>query len=174
MRRLVLLAIVIVTACGGGSQYVQTTPAPAATFASVLTHAGDEATAGRYANADKALSDFAMQHPATGEAVETLYWRAIYHLDPVNNGGSPREGGALLDSYLAAPAAAHHAEAASLRRIASALESAKIAAATPPTVVKVEPAAADKTKDDEIARLKDELAKANAELDRIKRRLAKP
>ena len=37
-------------------------------------------------------------------------------------------------------------------------------------VVKVD----DRARDEEIQRLKDELAKANAELERIKRRLAKP
>ena len=175
MRRLILLASVVVTACGGGSQYVQTAPVTQTPFAATLSRAGDEASAGRFATADKALADYAVQHPASSEAVETLYWRAIYQLDPGNTSGSVHDGGVLLDSYIASPSAARRAEATSLRRIASALESAKNAAgAQPAMVVKTEPAVADKAKDEELARLKDELAKANAELERIKRRLAKP
>ena len=75
-----------------------------------------------------------------------------------------------------------------LRRIAAAAEGVSAKASqtsagstTPPEVVKDTVVVASKSRDEEIAALKDQLAKskddlakANAELDRIKKRLANP
>jgi len=60
-----------------------------------------------------------------------------------------------------------------LRRVASSMETQVHPVATTTTktdVVKVD----DKARDDELARLREELSRANAELERIKRRLAQP
>lgn len=138
---------------------------------------------GRYGVADKALSDFATRHPTRAEAAEALFSRAIFKLDPMNGTATPRDAGLLLDSYLAIPqASVHRAEATVLRRIAAVLERGAAAGGAPSapgtaggTPTSPAPGRADeRAKDEEIQRLKDELAKANAELERIRRRLATP
>ena len=160
-------------ACGGGQGHLAApAPVPATDFTATLSQASQDAGAGRYGVADKLLADYTVRFPASSDAVESMYWRAIYKLDPANQGASPRDASVLLDGYLASPSAPHRSEALTLKRIASVLETR--AAMPAATVVKVEAAPTDKSKDEEVSRLKDELSRANAELDRIKRRLAQP
>ncbi len=173
IRRVAPLLAIVLAACVSGGSAVEIAPLSRAEFPLLLAQASQEAGAGRFGVADKMLTDFSTKYPASGEAAESNYWRAIYKLDPTNSGGSPHDAVALLDSYVSNPSAAHRSEAMTLRRIASALESRAAATQTSPTRTAGEPAG-DKGKDDEIARLTTELAKANAELDRIKRRLAQP
>jgi hypothetical protein len=154
------------------------------------------AAEGKFAAADTILARFATEYPGTRQASETAYWRALYDLDPSNHGGSFRSAISSLDTYMAAGGPHEHAvEAATLRRIAghmdelnklaaSALAEARdtsTAARVTATDIRAEvkpPAAGDvgipTASDVEIKRLKDELAKANAELERIRRRLAQP
>jgi hypothetical protein len=174
MRRFCAIALVLSSACQGGQTQLAS-PAPvtaAGELAGTLAQVRQEARDGRYAAADKLLTDFSARYPSAPEASEVAYWRALYKLDPANQAGSAHEAAALLDSYLAGGPTVHRAEAGTLRRLASSLESYS---ASLSSAQKIEPAKIDdKTKDEELARLKDELAKANAELDRIKRRLAQP
>ncbi|MEO8622693.1 MAG: hypothetical protein ABI625_16600 [bacterium] len=140
-------------------------------WTSFLAQASREAAEGRYATADKLLSDFTVRFAATPEAAESMYWRAIYKLDPSNATGAPHDAGVLLDGYLASGAAVHRSEAQTLKRVAAALDTHP--AATSVIAPKVEMVKIDdRARDDEVQRLKDELAKSNAELERIKRRLA--
>jgi hypothetical protein len=154
------------------------------------------ASEGKFAAADSILARFATEYPGTRQASETAYWRALYDLDPSNHGASFRSAISSLDAYLSESGPHEHAaEAATLRRIAghmdelnklaaSALAEAKdtsAAARVTATDIRAEvkpPAAGDvglpTAADVEIKRLKDELAKANAELERIRRRLAQP
>jgi TolA-binding protein len=168
-------------------------PAPTAReeLATTVTRASQEVLASRYGIADKLLADFALQHPATPEGAEASYWRALYKLDPANQTATPRDAAALLDAYLAdATTAEHRAEATTLRRIATSLDRSAVASTAPATASPTPttttgtqapaapgaPAATpnDRARDEELQRLRDELAKANAELDRIRRRLAQP
>lgn len=167
-----VMAAFAVTACGTAhSRFADPIPAGRTEWTPVLLQASQEAGAGRYAGADKLLTDFAVRFPASAEATEAMYWRAIYKLDPANASGGAREAAALLDGYIASGANGHRTEVQALRRVAAALE-ARVAAPAPVKVEVVKPD--DKAKDEEIARLKDELSKATSELDRIKRRLALP
>lgn len=151
---------------------------------------------GKFAAADTILARFATEYPDTRQASETAYWRALFALDPSNHGTSFRNAISSLDAYLSESGPREHAaEAATLRRIAghmdelnklaaSALAEARdtsAAARVTPTDIRAEikpPVAGDvglpTAADVEIKRLKDELAKANAELERIRRRLAQP
>ncbi len=132
----------------------------------------------RFGVADRLLVDFAERYPNTPETVEAGFWRALFDLDPSNTTAGVRDALALLDAYLTAPVTiAHRGAATALRRIAVALDRT-------PTVVTVNQSAqaalgrtdpkTDLSKDDEIQKLKGDLAKANAELERIKRRLTQP
>jgi hypothetical protein len=141
------------------------------------------------------LADFATHHSATPDAVEATYWRALFRMDPTNRRTSLSTAMLSLDSYLADSRPRQHvAEAMVLRRIAGQLDGLNRASVTASTQAKefaaaakepktqptdVRPDAAKTTEvpspaDLEIKRLKDELAKANAELERIRRRLAPP
>jgi hypothetical protein len=163
----------LLASCTTGQQHLSaTTPGPAE-GATTIAQASQEATAGRYGVADKLLSDYSARYPSTSESADATFYRALFKLDPANPNASPRESAQLLDSYIAANTGAHKTEAQALRRVANALEARAVSTAnttaTPKTEVPV-----DKSKDEELQRVKDELAKANAELERIKRRLAQP
>ena len=132
----------------------------------------------RYSDADRVLADFANQNPGTAGAVESLYWRGLIELEPANRDGSPSTAAALFEAYnkVEGPLP-HRVPADVLRHLALHLEtSAQPAVATAaPVVTPAASSPADlKAKDTEIQRLKDELAKANDELERIKRRLTAP
>ena len=163
-----------------------TEPAPSfkaqAEWRASLATATQETVLGRYGVADRVLSDYAERFPSTAEAAEATYWRALFKLDPANVISNPREGAALLDAYAATPFAnSRRGEVQALRRNAGALElrtAPPAGAIGPVTAVLpgvVAPTKVDeKTREEEMQRLRDELAKANAELERIRRRLAQP
>ena len=167
----VVLASISVCACGTTqTRLAEPMPAGRTEWTPLLLQAAQEAGAGRYGGADKILADFAVRYPASAEATEAMYWRALYKIDPSNLAGSPKDAGALLDGYLASGATGHRTEVQTLRRLATTLETRVAAPVKVMEVVKPD----DKARDEEIQRLKDELTKATTELDRIKRRLALP
>jgi hypothetical protein len=151
------------------------TPDPRTEWATALAQADREVLASRYGVADRVLADFAERHPNTNEGYEAIFWRALYKLDPTNATATPRDAETLLDTYLSASLAVPHRGAATtLARIASALQKPATVAASSAPSAPAPSASADKGRDEEVARLKEELAKANAELERIKRRVATP
>ena len=170
------LLVVVVTAgaCSSGQQRLAD-PAPVRSEGiAMILQASQEAGAGRYGVADKLLADYSARYSGSADAANAMYWRALYKLDPANQSAAPRDALVLLDGYLSTSAADHRTEAQTLRRVAAALE-AHAAAATAAAQPKVEPPKVeDKAKDEELQRMRDELAKAHAELERIKRRLAQP
>jgi len=181
------LAALLLTAGCAQLRAANATPAPMeGKLSASLLQAEREVNSSRFGVADRVLVDFAEGHPNTAEAVETAYWRALFMLDPANQTASRRDALAMLDSYLNSPVVVmHRGSASTLRRIATALDRpAPVAAANPPSPAparadpkadtKVDTKAEDKSRDEEVQRLKDELAKANAELERIKKRVAQP
>ena len=170
-----LLVVFVVGACSTAQQRLaEASPARGESTAMFL-QASQEAGAGRYGVADKLLADYSARYPGSADAADAMYWRALYKLDPANQSAAPRDALVLLDSYLSTIATDHRPEAQTLRRVAAALEARAAAAATAAVPPKVDPPKAeDKAKDEELQRVRDELAKANAELERIKRRLAQP
>lgn len=170
------LALILALGACSTAQPRLAEPAPAPTarseWAMWQLQASKEASAGSFSVADKLLGDFGARYPASPEAAEAMYWRALYKLDPGNPVSAPHDASVLLDGYLASGITAHRAEAQTLRRVANSLET-QARAATPAVktdVVKVD----DRARDEELAHLREELARANAELERIKRRLAQP
>lgn len=171
--RLSAAAAIVATAFLGACAVLRpsTSPVPVeGEWNGVLAQARQETLAMRFGIADHLLSDFATRHPGTLEALEANYHRALFKLDPANPTGSVREAEALLDAYLAVSGPLPlRADVTSLRRIATALERGGAVASSPPAA-----GASAAPRDEELQRLRDELAKANAELERIKRRLAQP
>jgi hypothetical protein len=136
-------------------------------WASTLAQADREVLASRFGVADKLLADFTAKYAKTSEGYEATFWRALYKLDPANGTATPHDAAVLLDAYLTSSLTVPHRGAAtSLRRIAGVLDK--------PSAVAVAGAPTASTASEELARVKDELAKANAELERIKRRVATP
>lgn len=123
------------------------------------------------------------REPSKSEiAADSLYWRAVRHLDPSNRNGTLDSAIVYLDAYLACKEKLSHAtEASVLRSLArNAQQLARLEAALQQARASADnrPRESDKGRDEEyvkeIQRLKDELAKANEELERIKKRLAAP
>ena len=126
------------------------------------------------------LADFAAQYPGTPEALSATLRRALYKADPANQTATAHEATILLDSTLAMSLdSAGRADARAMRRITMSLERAATAASSGggSSASSSDPnARSDDTKssNDEVQRLRNELAKANAELERIKKRVAQP
>jgi hypothetical protein len=161
-----------------------------------LESARARAAEGRFESADTTLANFEIQYPRSNEALEAEYWRALFKLDPSNHASSFSEAIASLDAYLADKRPRGHTqEAVTLRRVAGQMDGLNKLAATALAQTREAPPAANAPKvggvdtkaavapdaapanaaaDAEIKRLKDELAKATAELERIRRRLAQP
>ena len=157
-------------------------PAPQRAWADTWVRTRQAADSGRWADADSLLAAFVRSYPRAPEAAEATWWRALYLLDPANPHGAPRESARLLEHYLATGGDLRHAsEATTLHRTALALDSvgsaaqaAAAAATAAAESTKAVTAAREKQSAEELQKAKDELARTQAELDRIKKRLAKP
>jgi hypothetical protein len=162
-------------------------PAAQSDWDHTLDNARRNVGAGNYFAADKLLDEYVRVHPNTREAKEAAFWKAAYLVDPANPLGSLPGGISALDGYLASTDSTgwYYAQALVLRRTAAAAEGlsamASAGATAPTEVAKDTVVVVSKSRDEEIALLKDQLAKskddlakANAELDRIKKRLANP
>jgi hypothetical protein len=180
-----LISLLALSACVP----VQTIDQPVKSdWAQTLSNARRDVEGGNYFAADKILDEFVRTHPGTPESREIMFWKAAYLIDPANERGSLDAGIVALDAYLADRSAGLYREQATvLRRTAAVAQgianASRVATAdtlaTP--VAKDTVVVASKTRDEQIAALKDQLAKskddlakAQAELDRIKKRLANP
>jgi hypothetical protein len=190
------LSFVLAAGCGQLRAASSTPPVPLQwQFEATLHEAEREVLATRFGVADRLLADFAARNPGTHEAAEAGFWRAVFKLDAANTTASPRDAVTLLDDYLLAPATAQHrGSATTLRRVASALDARGAALVSTPSTPSSAPSSAaprsesraepraetraeerrDERRDEELQRLREELAKANAELERIRKRLAQP
>jgi hypothetical protein len=161
-------------------------PVESRQWLTAVSFAQRAAWSGKYGDADRALTDYAEHFANTMEAHESLYWRALFQLDPANTASSPRAAVQLLDQYLrdSASTAPHLDEAQTLRRLALTIDSltqtvtAAAAAQRAADSAHAADSAQQATDKDalmkENQKLKDQFAQATAELDRIKKRLASP
>jgi hypothetical protein len=182
--RVTLAAVLLSTACVTVHRPSYVKPAAEREWNSVLALAQQRAAAASFDAADSILADFATRNRGTSQALETTYWRAVLKLDPTNKNASVPMALSSLDAYLAdARPREHVAEAAALRHIGAQLDAINRlvastqaqAAGANTTSPRVETRGGEVTSTEaEVKRLKDELAKANAELDRIRKRLAQP
>lgn len=166
-------------AAGGCAQLraANATPQPMeGQLAATLRQADQEALALRFGVADRLLSEFAETHAGTPEAVESVFWRAVFKLDTANQTATRRDAVVLLDGYLnGSTVVAHRGAALALRR-AAAVERTVVTVPGPsaPAAPGSAPSARADVSPEEVQRLREELAKANAELDRIRKRLSQP
>ena len=164
--------LVAAGACSAAARWRQ--PAAERRWDETRVTAQRHITDGRWSAADSVLLTFAREHPESPEASEARYWRAFYLLDPANPKASPRAAAELLEQYLAERVSPPHAtEAATLRRTALTLDSLGTMVAVADSA-RAGVSAREKAALDEAQKLKDELARTQAELERIKKRLASP
>jgi hypothetical protein len=166
-------AVVFVTvmACSRGSK-PGPAPQPINGFDGAVSAADKRVSSGDYAGADRILADYALKSKGTPDATEISFYRALYMVDPQNKSSSVDEGIRALNIYLSSPGARRfRSEAIILRRTAQTLQSLRTVTQAPKVIGRD---TVFITREDEIAALKDQLAKANAELERIKKRLANP
>jgi hypothetical protein len=132
----------------------------------------------RFDEAERILVDFSQRYPNTREDTETLFWRGLYRLDPANRSADGHIATDLFGAYLRSEMPiTHRSEAETLQRVAVHMETLREVTNPPPattTSTSSDRTAELRARDAEIQRLKDELAKANDELERIKKRLAVP
>ena len=166
-----VLAVAAGVACSGPKPAAA--PVPAQAYAAVLKLAEERVDSGDHSGADRILSDFALKARGTEEATEIAFWRALYMVDPANKRTSIPEGIRALDIYLATPGTRwYRAQAQVLRRTAQSVQALRSAAQAQPRIVGRDTVFV--SREEEIASLRDQLARANAELERIRRRLANP
>src|SRR3954464_6119291 len=131
-----------------------------------LYYARANVDTGNYFAAGRLLDEFARTHPGTKEATEIAFWKAAYLVDPANTQGSLSSGIAALDSYLATDSTGwYRNEAIVLRRTAAAAQGVASQTTTVVTdttreVVRDTVVVASKSRDEQIAALKDQLAKS--------------
>ncbi len=149
-------------------QMVAAPPPPPSPWPGTLATALRAAESGRFAEAERILTDFGLANKETPEGAESDFWRALLKTDPANRAVTPRESMALYDSYLSGGTdQPRYAEALILRRVVESMDSTRALLAT----VRASAEARDKSRDEEIRRLNDVIDRTTAELDRIKRRL---
>lgn len=167
-----LAAAMAIAACSGGAPAGRP-PTPAKAYAEVLSAAEVRVKEGDHAGADRILADFALRSPGTDEATEISFWRALYMVDPANKRTSIPEGIRALDIYLSTPGTRwYRTQAEVLRRTAQSVQALRSASQAQPRIVGRDTVFV--SREEEIASLRDQLARANAELDRIRKRLANP
>ena len=178
VRHTAVAALLVTGGCVTGRSLIASTGRD---WDDTLTQAQALASDHRYADADRLLADFAARNPGSEGARESAYWRGVIALEPSNRDASPQIAAALFETYSRAGGhLSHGMEAGILHDIAVRLQAAgapAVAVASPASGASAAaPSGASdlKAKDTEIQRLKDELAKANDELERIKRRLTAP
>ena len=171
MRREAWIAIALVTiACAKPPAIVA--PPPAAEFAAAIEAARQKVDAGDYVAADRILADYSLSHQGTPETREISFWRAMYIVDPANRTASIAQGIRALDIYLATDGTIwYRPQAEVLRRTALVIQ--QVRQAQMPKQVNGRDTVFI-SREEEVAALRDQLAKATAELERIKKRLANP
>ena len=173
LKKIVVASLILLAACSSSPQPAGKAPVPESeAYASALVAAEKRVEQGDYSGADRILSDFSLKARGTQEGTEVSFWRALYMVDPKNPTSSMAEGVRALDIYLTTDGAKNYrSQALVLKRTAQTVLGLRTAQ------VNARVSGRDTvfvTREDEILALKDQLAKANAELDRIKKRLANP
>ncbi|HUR91364.1 MAG TPA: hypothetical protein VMY38_01705 [Gemmatimonadaceae bacterium] len=149
-------------------------PTPEA-WGAVLNTADMFANAGRHAAADSALLAFARANPGTRAAEEVAFWRALYKLDPRSSASTRAEGRTMMESYAASSTTSwYKGQANVLRFLAREIADAEQSGSDSTIVAGDTTSGGLAARDRVIRTQRAEIARLNAELERIKRRLASP
>ena len=128
------------------------------------------ADSGRFSAADSILTAFERVEPDSPDANESAFWRAMLQADPRNPAFAPEDARRGIEAYLATPNARRRTEASVMLRMLALSDSLRAAVAAQRSTAE----ARDRARDEEVQKLRDDLQRTQAELDRIKRRLGSP
>ena len=129
------------------------------------------ADSGHFSTADSILAAFDRSHPDSPDVTESAFWRAMLRADPRNPAFEPDSARGGIEGYLASPNPRRRTEAGVMLKMLELSDSLRAAQATQRSTAE----ARDRAQEEEIQKLRDDLQRTQAELDRIKRRLgAKP
>ena len=143
-------------------------PQPLSEWPTTLADAQRAAGAEQFDEADRILLRYGLKYQGTPEGAESDFWRAVFKADPSNPGPAARERIALFDAYLTAgPSAARYLEAMVFRRLLETVTATRAALAD----FRGGADSRQRAREDEIKKLSEDLDRAMAELDRIKKRL---
>lgn len=172
---LVIAAALFFGACATATREAAPGAPTPEVWGAVLNTADQLANAGRHAAADSALLAFARSHPGTRAAEEVAFWRALYKLDPRSSASTRAEGRTMMESYAASPTTSwYKGQANVLRFLARDLADAEQSAADSTIVAGDTSSTGIEARERVIRAQRAEIARLNAELERIKRRLASP
>ncbi len=125
---------------------------------------------GQFSTADSILGAFEHVERDSPDATESAFWRAMLRADPRNPAFEPAEARRGIEAYLAAPNPRRRAEAGVMLRMLELSDSLRAAQAAQRSAAE----ARDRAREEEVQKLRDDLQRTQAELDRIKRRLGSP
>jgi len=128
------------------------------------------ADSGQFATADSILVAFERIERDSPDAAESAFWRAMLRADPHNPAFEPEAARRGIEAYLAEPKAQRRTEAGVMLRMLDLSDSLRAAQAAQRSAAE----ARDHAQEEEIQKLRDDLQRTQAELDRIKRRLKSP
>jgi hypothetical protein len=175
-KRLVV-AIVLIAACHRPAPppTIIEVPAPVlpvepSPWIATLAAVRSAVDSGRFATADTILTTFERLQAGTNDANESAFWRAMLRADPRNPVFTPPDARAALEEYLASEGAQRRIEASMLLRHLALSDSLRTAQVAQRAAAELR----DKSREEELQKLREELARTQAELDRIKRRLGAP
>ncbi|MGQ0714088.1 MAG: hypothetical protein ACT4PJ_10190 [Gemmatimonadaceae bacterium] len=169
--RVLVVAIAFLIGCVARHQRPPE-PTVAEQLVDAVTRARYAAAHGQHGDADVILAQFIDANASTPEAVEASYWRAVLLLDAATSRADRDEAVRHLEIYLAdTSTTAHEIEARLLRQFLVAVDSTSQATDSLNAAARQATAAREEELRKEIQSLKDQLAKTNEELTRIKRRL---
>jgi hypothetical protein len=178
VRRLAVVLLVL----GSCRQHRQAAPPPVveqvvvpslpaeSPWVGTLAAAQAAADSGQFATADSILTAFEHSAPDSPDVSESAFWRAMLRADPRNPAFAPADARAALDAYLATPNPRRRTEATVMLRMLALSDSIR----SLHTAQRSAAEARDRTREEEIQKLRDDLQRTQAELDRIKRRLGSP
>lgn len=143
---------------------------PESPWVGTLAAAQTAADSGRFATADSILAAFERSEPDSPDASESAFWRAMLRADPRNPAFAPADARAALDAYLVTPNPRRRTEATVMLRMLALSDSIRALHTTQRSAAE----ARDRAREEEMQKLRDDLQRTQAELDRIKRRLGPP
>jgi hypothetical protein len=174
MTRVFVISLVVATGC----HHAPPPPAPVVEppvqplpveppWVGTLAAVQVQVDSGRFATADSILAAFQVSQAGTAEATESAFWRVLLRVDPRNPAFTPADARAALEAYIDSDNAKRRTEAAVMLRMLALSDSLRAAQVVHRSATEVR----DRSREDELQKLRDELQKTQAELDRIKRRL---
>lgn len=128
------------------------------------------ADSGRFSTADSILAAFERAERDSPDIAESAFWRAMLRADPRNPAFHPEEARRGIEAYLAAPSAHRRTEANVMLRLLELSDSLRAVQAAQRSAADTR----DHAQEEEIQKLREDLQRTQAELERIKRRLGPP